>query len=65
MRLDRILRTLAILAALCLIGTGCGGFSASQSISPASFLLPGLVGNESSGDSPDGLRESIPPGPVV
>ena len=26
-----------------LLGAGCGGFSGSRSVSPASFLLPGLM----------------------
>jgi len=29
--------------ALLLIGTGCSGINTSQSISPASFFLPGLL----------------------
>lgn len=36
--------SLALTAAAFL--TGCGGFSASPSISPASFFLPGFVGAE-------------------
>lgn len=31
-----------MLAAGVLLATGCGGFTASPSVSPASFLLPGL-----------------------
>jgi len=34
---------LVIVPALLLLGTGCGGFGASQSISPLNFLLPGLI----------------------
>ncbi|HTJ00798.1 MAG TPA: hypothetical protein VL527_18090 [Dongiaceae bacterium] len=26
-----------------LLGSGCGGINASQSVSPASFFLPGLM----------------------
>jgi len=33
----------ALLAALVLLGAGCGGINASQSVSPASFFLPGLL----------------------
>ena len=33
----------AVIPAVLLLVTGCGGFSASKSISPASFLLPGLL----------------------
>jgi hypothetical protein len=35
---------LALVAALALVGAGCSGINASQSISPATFLLPGLFG---------------------
>jgi hypothetical protein len=32
-----------MLMALALCSTGCGGINASQSVSPASFFLPGLL----------------------
>jgi hypothetical protein len=32
-----------ILAGSALLGTGCGGINASHSVSPASFILPGLL----------------------
>lgn len=32
-----------MLAALALFGAGCGGINASQSVSPASFFLPGIL----------------------
>jgi len=34
---------MAIPAVLALVGTGCGGINASQSVSPASFFLPGIL----------------------
>jgi hypothetical protein len=34
---------LALLAAGPLLLTGCGGVSASQTISPLDFLLPGII----------------------
>jgi hypothetical protein len=34
---------MAMLSAVALLGAGCGGINASQSISPASFFLPGLL----------------------
>jgi hypothetical protein len=34
---------LGLLAALAFLGAGCGGINASQSVSPASFLLPGIL----------------------
>jgi hypothetical protein len=33
---------LALIAAVALIGGGCGGLGASGSVSPATFLMPGL-----------------------
>jgi hypothetical protein len=42
-RINWNLPLLAMLLALALGGTGCGGINASQSVSPASFLLPGLL----------------------
>jgi hypothetical protein len=36
---------LALLAAVAFIGGGCGGLGASGSISPATFLLPGIGQN--------------------
>jgi hypothetical protein len=38
-------KILAALVVVALIGAGCGGISASQSVSPATFLLPGLLKN--------------------
>jgi len=34
---------MAIPAVLALVGAGCGGISGSQSVSPASFFLPGIM----------------------
>ena len=34
---------MAIPAVLALVGAGCGGINASQSVSPASFFLPGIL----------------------
>ena len=31
---------------LALLNAGCGGINASQSVSPASFFLPGLLKND-------------------
>lgn len=39
----RALRAALFLCAVVLLVTGCGGVSASRSVSPASFLLPGLL----------------------
>jgi hypothetical protein len=36
---------MAMLAVVALLGVGCGGINASQSVSPASFFLPGLIKN--------------------
>lgn len=37
---------MAMLPVLALVGAGCGGINASQSVSPASFLLPGIIRND-------------------
>ncbi len=34
------------LPALLVLTTGCGGIHASKSVSPATFLLPGLIKND-------------------
>jgi hypothetical protein len=34
-----------MLVAVALIGAGCGGINASQSVSPATFLMPGILKN--------------------
>jgi len=43
---------LALLAALPLAGAGCSGINASQSVSPASFFLPGLLKNDAPAKTP-------------
>ncbi len=35
-----------MLPVIALLGAGCGGINASQSVSPASFLLPGIIKND-------------------
>ena len=34
-----------MLAVTALLGAGCGGIRASKSVSPATFLLPGILKN--------------------
>jgi hypothetical protein len=48
MRSGSILKKLAILPAILLIGAGCGGLAATQTISPLMFLIPGFGQNGSS-----------------
>ena len=43
---------LVLLAALPLVGAGCSGVNTSQSVSPASFFLPGLLKNDCSTNPP-------------
>lgn len=50
---------LAIASLLVLSGAGCGGVSASKSVSPLDFLLPGLM----KADPP--AHPSIEPVPVM
>src|SRR6476620_10189931 len=50
----------AAVVATLVLGTGCSGIHASKSVSPATFLLPGLLKN----DAPV-PQDSMPPtGPV-
>jgi hypothetical protein len=48
----------ATLVALLAVGAGCSGIHASKSISPATFLLPGLLKNEA-----PAAQDSIPAAP--
>jgi hypothetical protein len=43
--------------AMALCGAGCGGINASQSVSPASFFLPGLLKNDAPTNSPVSMPE--------
>jgi hypothetical protein len=45
--------------------TGCGGLSASKSISPASFFLPGLLKADPQPTNPDSTLPAVEPGTVV
>jgi hypothetical protein len=44
---------LAVLPALLVLAAGCGGITATKSISPATFLLPGLLQADPPADHPD------------
>jgi len=52
MRLNRLQASLAILALAVCCGTGCGGFQTRQSVSPASFFLPGFFGSATTAPAP-------------
>jgi hypothetical protein len=54
----KVLRLAALLPALMLVGAGCGGISASKSVSPASFFLPGLL----KADPPPAQSDPVLPG---
>ena len=45
--MKRKIRILAMLAVMTVAWTGCTGFSAGGTISPATFLLPGIIKNDS------------------
>jgi hypothetical protein len=45
----------AVLTGLAAFGMGCGGVNASGSVSPATFLLPGLGHNDST-PAPDAVK---------
>ncbi len=49
----------ALLVATCL-STGCSGINYTHGVSPATFLLPGLVNYEESDVDSSGVREDAP-----
>jgi len=53
------------LPALLLPLAGCGGLTASKSISPASFLLPGLLQAVPQPPQPDSTIPTVEPGPEI
>lgn len=48
------------LAALTVTVTGCGGLSATKTVSPASFFLPGLLHNTIPAQETPSLTEPLP-----
>jgi hypothetical protein len=50
------------LPVLLLFLTGCGGLTASKSISPASFFLPGILKADPQPVSPDSTLPAVDPG---
>ena len=50
-----------VMASVALLGIGCGGIGASGSISPASFLLPGLGHNDSQKAPADEVEQPTSP----
>lgn len=46
MRLGSLVKSLAVLPVILLVGSGCGGIAASGAVSPLMFLLPGLGQNK-------------------
>ena len=52
MRFGSIVKRLAVLPAILLIGAGCGGIAASEAVSPLMFLLPGLGQNKTQTPAP-------------
>ena len=53
----------AALVALLALGAGCSGIHASKSVSPATFLLPGLIQNDAPA-AQDSIR-AAPPGELL
>jgi len=48
------------LSLLALVGSGCGGINATRTISPATFLLPGLLHNTRPAQETPSLTEPLP-----
>lgn len=46
MKFGTLARIVAMVFALAVVGTGCGGFRATPSFSPLMFFLPGLAQNK-------------------
>ncbi|MGA2867238.1 MAG: hypothetical protein ABSF95_22395 [Verrucomicrobiota bacterium] len=61
MKLNWKILRLALIPALALLGAGCGGLQASHSISPATFLLPGLMQADPPAAQPDQARPAAEP----
>lgn len=55
-----VVRTLGllVLASVALLGSGCGGIGAGGSVSPATFLLPGIGQTEPEHSSPAASEQS-------
>jgi hypothetical protein len=51
---------LMCLSVLALLSTGCGGINATRTISPATFLLPGLLHNTRPAQETPSLMEPLP-----
>jgi hypothetical protein len=60
----KILR-LSVLPALLLFVAGCGGISATKSISPASFLIPGFIKATPRPAYPESTLPTVEPGTEV
>ena len=59
MSLNQKLRSLAILPAAGLLLAGCGGLNTTQSVSPATFLMPGFMQNVPARPSSEPADESF------
>jgi hypothetical protein len=56
---------LTFLPVLLLLVAGCGGLTATKSISPASFLLPGLLQADPTPAHPESTLPAVEPGVEV
>ncbi len=54
----------ASLIAILALGAGCSGFQGSKSVSPASFLIPGLLQNDAPAPQ-DSILPALPPGELL
>lgn len=65
MRLNWKIARLAVCGGLLLLGAGCSGINASKSISPATFLLPGLMQADPPPAHPDLISPAEEPLPAA
>jgi hypothetical protein len=56
---------LICIPALVLLGAGCGGINATQSVSPATFFLPGLLQADPPPAHPERTLAAHEPGVTV
>lgn len=60
-KLNSKVALVVILTGSALLGAGCSGINASQSVSPASFILPGLLKVEPQTSEPDEPLPAVAP----
>jgi hypothetical protein len=55
----KLLRLSACVSALLLLGVGCSGINVTKGVSPATFLLPGLLQDNPQPANPDNTLPAV------